>query len=202
MRYALFISIFVHLLLIFNIDLDSDKQHKLSQSNLSARLVQVRLSNLELFQQGNSQANTIDSKKFSNGDIQKTSPYEKSEAKPIRQTQQTEVISHLFSTANKGNDENLYAAYLKPDDVDIVAMPLRELEISNNQRVNPIIFTYHLRIYIDKNGEVEHLVNLDNSTAKLASYAEVASQIKKMTFIPAKKNGVVVDSYIDISLEI
>ena len=61
---------------------------------------------------------------------------------------------------------------------------------------------YKVRVFINKNGFVDQVVNLNQDDPEQIFYTNIEEQIKKLTFIPAKKNSTEVDSYIDIALEL
>jgi len=177
MRYALLLSIFVHFLLVFSlkIDLDLDNESRLYEPNLNAGVLQVRFFKLKAIN-----------------------------ATCINEDSHRQLHPNKQGEIGRASQKKLeqYANYLKPSEVDITAIPLHELAIRNELKIDSTIITYHLRIFVDKNGEVNQVINWDDKTTTLASYAEVANQVKRMIFIPAKKNGVVVDSFIDIALEV
>lgn len=107
-------------------------------------------------------------------------------------------------TQDSENSSNQYSInrYLKPSDVDIRAIPLHGISPPTPVSPNKLLVTYQFRVFINKSGIVDQVVNLDSNNTEQLFYSEIEAQVKKMVFIPAKKNGVEVDSYIEIALEV
>ncbi|MDO9051623.1 MAG: hypothetical protein Q8N02_07735 [Methylotenera sp.] len=120
--------------------------------------------------------------------------------KPLKKKLELPVIKVAQNQLGSSND-SLLNHYLKPSDVDITAIPVYGIEPPIQTSTNKLLVVYQLRIFIDKNGSVDEIVNLDISNSEQIFYAEIEARVKKLVFIPAKKNGVEVNSYIDIALE-
>lgn len=91
--------------------------------------------------------------------------------------------------------------YFKSSEVDISAIPLHGVRPPILITINKLLEIYKIRVFINKNGIVDQVVNLNESNSVQINYSNIEEQIKELTFIPAKKEGVEVDSYIDIALE-
>lgn len=91
--------------------------------------------------------------------------------------------------------------YYKPSEVDISAIPMHGIELPRTTSAIKLLEIYKLRVFINRNGTVDHVVNLNKDVVSQLFYTQVEEQVKNLTFIPAKKNGVEIDSYIDIALE-
>ncbi|MDP2229725.1 hypothetical protein [Methylotenera sp.] len=120
---------------------------------------------------------------------------------PMKKELGLPLITLTKNTLSSGN-EDLLSRYLKPSDVDITAIPLHGIEPPMPTSINKLLVVYQLRIFINKNGNVDQVVNLDRGNTEPLFYAEIEAQVKKLEFIPARKKGVEVDSYIEIALEI
>lgn len=195
MRYTLVVSLLVSILVHFclilslkpNANLDLSKESKLHQPNLNTIVLQVGFSALEapepeglavspkVIEQGIDKK--IDENKLSKSELENK------------------------ATGATGNQSSLNR-YLKPSDVDITAIPFGAIAIPSKSRINGLVERYQLRVFVDRNGVVSSVVSLDKLTAEQLFYSEIETQVKKMLFMPAKKNGVVVDSFIDIALEL
>lgn len=105
------------------------------------------------------------------------------------------------STQSDLNDtlEDGLKQYFKVSEVDISAIPMHGIESPINAAA--IFEVYKFRVFINKSGGVDKIVNLNETEMPQLFYLEVEDQLKALTFIPAKKNGAEVDSYIDIALE-
>jgi hypothetical protein len=78
---------------------------------------------------------------------------------------------------------------------------LHGIEPPRQSSNSKLLVVYQLRIFIDKSGNVNQVVNLDRNNSEPLFYSEIVNQVKKLMFIPAKKNGVAVDSYVEVVLE-
>lgn len=118
-----------------------------------------------------------------------------------------EIIEHglplnnaTVNTSNSG-DKLTNKQYYKSSEVDMSAIPIHGIEQPTMLSGSKLLEVYQLRVFISKNGIVDRVVNLNKDRDSQLFYSQVEEQVKNLTFIPAKKNGVAVDSYIDITLE-
>ena len=207
---AILVSVLVHILLIANlkfpINTDLSKQDvdiELREPNLGAIVLQVGFLNLasperELVTTG--YVNTLEYSKKS-GDIN-TLPNNRHIVR--KESSKIDIgLSTMSMTQNApfSGNKNLQVQYLKSNNVDIRAIPVHGIELPTPTGSSKLLLVYQLRVFINKNGNVEQVVNLDKNNTKQLFYAEIEAQVKKLIFIPAKKNGVEVNSYIDIALE-
>jgi hypothetical protein len=101
------------------------------------------------------------------------------------------------------HDENVILdSYFKSTDVDMSVIPLHELRLDNKLPISSVDATWYLRIFVDQYGIVKEVLSLEAMQLELSDYSEVVARVEHMQFIPAKKNGVAVKSYIDVALEV
>lgn len=220
MRYklpiAVLVSVLVHVFLIvnltFTINTNLTKQYigtVLARPNLSANVLQVGfliLSQPKLLRLERELAITEYAKPFENSNkSDEINALAKNrheiQIESLKKEFGLPLIKVTQNVPSSGNDNPLNH-YLKPSDVDITAIPVHGIEPPTPTSINKLLVVYQLRIFINKNGSVDQVVNLDRSTTEQLFYAEIEAQVKKLVFIPARKNGAEVDSYIEIALEI
>lgn len=213
MRYelaiAIFASVLVHVFLIINLafpvktnlsqqDVDLD----LKKPNLSANVLQVRFSTLvrlELLRlETNPEATKYADESADINELAKNRPATQLEVSKLVLTL---PLSHATENTDASGNKTPLNQYLKPGDVDIKAIPLHGIEPPKQTGNSKLLVAYQLRIFVDKNGNVNQVVNLDRSNSAQIYYLEIVGQVKNLLFIPAKKNGVAVDSYVEVSLE-
>ena len=119
----------------------------------------------------------------------------------LTQNNHSDDVSHIQPNNITSIAIVSHASYLKPSDVDISAIPLQGIKPPAITFVNTLPKTYKVRIFINKNGAVDQVLNLSESDTTQTGYTDIEEQVRKLTFIPAKKVGDAVDSYIDIALE-
>jgi hypothetical protein len=211
MRYelaiAIFTSVLVHVFLIANltfpINTNLSKQDiDLRKPNLSAGVLQVRFSSLvrpkllRLQTRPEATKDTDDSV-----DVNVLSKNRLTNQTETSKTVLTLPLSNAIENTDASGNGNPLNQYLKPSDVDIRAIPLHGIEPPRQSSNSKLLVVYQLRIFIDKSGNVNQVVNLDRNNSEPLFYSEIVNQVKKLMFIPAKKNGVAVDSYVEVVLE-
>lgn len=193
MRYglivAMLLSVLVHVLLIagltFSINANlgkSDSAIKSTKPNLNANTLQVGFIHLS------APESLVLEKKLN-------MPADKHSGAGINAVLESE------HKVQKTAPSDRLSAYLKPSDVDMRAIPMHGITPPIQVGVGQLLEVYRLRVFVNKRGNVERVINLDNSTSKQLFYADIERQVKELLFIPAKKEGLAVDSYIDIALE-
>ncbi|MDO9281180.1 MAG: hypothetical protein Q7T88_02215 [Methylotenera sp.] len=219
MRYklpiAVLVSVLAHLFLIANLNLATNtnftKQNidtELAKPSLSTNVLQVGFlifSQPKLLRLERELALTEHPQYLENAnkndDINASAKIShENQIKPLKKKLELPVIKVAQNQLGSSND-SLLNHYLKPSDVDITAIPVYGIEPPIQTSTNKLLVVYQLRIFIDKNGSVDEIVNLDIGNSEQIFYAEIEARVKKLVFIPAKKNGVEVNSYIDIALE-
>lgn len=214
MRYelviAIFASVLLHIFLIANltfpINTNPSKQDidiALRKPHLSAGVLQVRFSSLvqpELLR-----LQTRPEAIKGTDDSVEVNVLSKNRLTTQIETSKivlTLPLSHATENTDASGNENPLNQYLKPSDVDIRAIPLHGIELPRQASNIKLLVVYQLRIFVDKSGNVNQVVNLDRNNSEPLFYSEIVNQVKKLMFIPAKKNGVAVDSYVDVALEV
>jgi hypothetical protein len=205
---AIFASLLIHAILVFNLTLFNNAdvytenfEGELTASNLNVPVLQVgflvlpKPKDLPL------------EKKPSSIELIKNSDkiYAIIENNHKFQTKPQELDSGLSLTEldkNTSSTKFPQQQYFKPSEVDIRAIPVHGIEPPIPTTVNKLLVVYKVRVFINKNGFVDQVVNLNEDDPEQIFYTNIEEQIKKLTFIPAKKNSTEVDSYIDIALEL
>lgn len=202
---ALFASLLVHVILIFNLTLFNNTgvstesfKGELTTPNLNVPILQVGFLVLS---------------------EPKDEPLEIKPSPIELGTNSNPLIEHIYKTQIKSqelnpnlpltvsNNNNSHSKitqqqYFKPSEVEIRAIPVHGIAPPIPTTVNKLLVVYKIRVFINKNGFVDQVVNLNKDNTEQIFYSNIEEQIKKLEFIPAKKNGIEVDSYIDIALEL
>jgi hypothetical protein len=204
---ALFASLLVHAIIIFNLTFLNNTdvftrnfEHELNTPNLSAPVLQVGflvLSKPKDLPVENKQSPIALSERSDNV-YALVGNNHKVQVKPQEPHQGLPLTENAKNTSNSKITQQ---QYFKPSEVDIRAIPVHGIEPPIPTTVNKLLVAYTLRVFINKNGYVDQVVNLSKDNVEQIFYSNIEEQIKKLTFIPAKKNGVEVDSYIEIALE-
>ena len=97
--------------------------------------------------------------------------------------------------------ESMLGTFLKPADVDTKAAPLKAVEIPIRLGESRLLASLSFRVYVDKFGDTQKVVSLDENAASQIFYDEIHTQLLQIKFIPAKKLGQEVDSYLDVIFE-
>jgi hypothetical protein len=204
---ALLASLLVHAILIFNLTFlnntdvfNRNFKDELTTPNLSDPVLQVGflvLSKPKYLAIENKQS-PIELSKSGDNIYTLIENNHKVQVKPQEPDQGLALTENAKNTSNSKIAQQ---QYFKPSEVDIRAIPVHGIEPPIPTTVNKLLVAYNLRVFINKNGYVDQVVNLSEDNTEQINYSNIEEQIKKLTFIPAKKNGVEVDSYIEIALE-
>ncbi|MDI1360753.1 hypothetical protein [Methylotenera sp.] len=195
---ALLVSVFAHVILIFNLSMAKnsnfskrDLRGKLLISSLSAPALQVGFLTKPLPSQNKQELNN----KSNIGDDMHTGLNSSLPIKP--QGEHTHPLVGLAHSDISGTEE--LKQYYKVSEVDMSAIPQHGIESPISEY--KLLEVYQLGVFINKNGSVDKVVNLIEGKKPQLFYTKIEEQVKNLTFIPAKKNGIEVDSYIEIALE-
>jgi hypothetical protein len=212
MRYKLLIAIFasllVHAILIFNLTFFNSTnvlkrnffEGELTTPNLSVPVLQVGF--LVLSKPKNlSMENKKTPIAFSENSGKIYAVVENSHKVQMKPQESNQGLPLTPTDKNISNSNVTQLQYFKPNEVDISAIPVRGIEPPIPITVNKLLAVYKMRVFINKNGSVDQVLNLNQDDTEQIFYSNIEEQIKKLTFIPAKKNGIEVDSYIEIALE-
>lgn len=201
MRYklpiAVLVSALVHVFLIANltfpINTDFTKQYidtALAKPNLSVNVLQVGfliLSQPKLLRLERALATHTESVGNKSDNINVLAKIKhKTQIELLKKEFGLPLIKMTQNQLGSGNDNPLNH-YLKPSDVDITAIPVHGIEPPIPTSINKLLAVYRLRIFINKNGSVDQIVNLDIGNSEQIFYAEIEARVKKLVFIPAKK---------------
>lgn len=205
---ALVVSALAHVILIVNLTFinsnffESNIETELTTSNLSTSVLQVGFSvlskpkplsiqnKLEPMDQGENKEDRF--AQFGTSRKVQLEPKIRELGLPVN-----EVTTNI----SKSGTELKNRQYYKSSEVDMSAIPIHGIEPPTTTSESKLLEVYQLRVFINKNGIVDQVVNLNANSAPQLFYSQVEVQVKNLSFIPAKKNGVEVDSYIDIALE-
>ncbi len=205
---ALFFSALAHVILIVGLTFinsnffESNIEAELTRPNWSRHILQVGVlvlskpkpltiqNKLEPIVQGENKERTF--AQLETSQKMQSEPEVTAAGLPI-----TEVATNTSNAGAKLTDKHYY----KPSEVDMGAIPMHGIELSTMTSESKLLEVYQLRVFINKSGIVDLIVDLNADSVPQLFYSQVEMQVKKLTFIPAKKNGVEVDSYIDVALE-
>ena len=212
MRYKLFVSLLVsillHAILILNLNFSISNHYKAgvksesSTNNLNTSVLKVGFLVLVQPKQLYEKSKSEQRKTEENAHVEPEQFVNSQKIQVESQDSELGIVSDNFVANNpEAGDDINNVKYFKSNEVDIDAIPLHGIESNVSSNTNKLLEVYKLRIYINRYGGVDRVINLNTDMTTRLFYSEVEMQVKSLTFIPAKKNGVEVDSFIDIFLE-
>lgn len=109
------------------------------------------------------------------------------------------INSNLKSTNKASTQINPLGDYLSDHDVEMKALPTKNIDETKLEGVFISGLPIKMRLYINNEGRVVKIDKLDVLAQDRALQAALEKILREMTFFPAKKNGVSVNSYQEIA---
>lgn len=213
-RNALFLSILAHLILIYSLNALNINADKLSINNtISSDLGHVLNVRLNVVKEIHAEHEVAKKVNVEKDRLNQDQPLRlQAHANNIKSvTKKKQLGTDLLPTLGAGiahdtsvqNEAFSFDSYLKPTDVDMSIIPLYALRFNNDIETvsGPAGVPIYLRIFVDQHGVVKKVLSLEELPVQLSDYKKIVTNIEQTQFIPAKKNGVAVNSYIDVTLE-
>ncbi len=105
---------------------------------------------------------------------------------------------YSVSYKDSQHHENTLSGYRSPRDVEMKALPVSNLSIGMFNGVFISGFPIKLRLYINSAGEVVKIKEIKVMEQDRPMVNRLTQLLYKLTFLPAKKGGVAVDSFQDV----
>ena len=102
------------------------------------------------------------------------------------------------ANSSKKSDIDVFSTFLSTDNLERKALPISNIDISMFKDVFVSGFPVQLRLYINASGRVVKIVRRSSLEQDQQMVSRLESLLYEMTFIPARKNNLDVDSYQDI----
>jgi len=102
------------------------------------------------------------------------------------------------ANSSKKSDIDVFSTFLSTDNLERKALPISNIDISMFKDVFVSGFPVQLRLYINASGRVVKIVRRSSLEQDQQMVSRLESLLYEMTFIPARKDNLDVDSYQDI----
>jgi seryl-tRNA synthetase len=195
--YFILISFFLHILAFVLIQPhNSVQQKKYSPYQLSIKILKKQTNNLQ-DELADPKSKKTQTKKILGEKKQKVRIVE--QEKLIKNlVEKTELAETIVPEVNQDHSKN----YLAVKDVDTKALPIGNIDISMVSDVYRPGVVVSLRLFINMYGRLDKIERITFNKDDLQFVERLEALLKEATFIPAKKNGLNVDSFQEIEFSI
>jgi hypothetical protein len=122
------------------------------------------------------------------------------DTEPERKAQASDNIAHLEISALDETPNDTFADYIPDAELEVKALPRSNIDNSALKDVFDSGLPIKLRLYINSAGRVIKIEKLEVLAQDQPMQDALAKILINMSFIPAEKNGIPVNTYQDIAL--